>query len=42
MADFFQDIKINMMPSSNLYNFDGCIKCVQVVILRAEYIDCLH
>ena len=42
MADFFPYTKINMMPSPNLYDFAGCIKCMQVVISRAKYIDFLH
>ena len=41
-GQFFPDTKINMMPSSNLYDFDGCIQCMQVVIFRIKYIDFLH
>ena len=36
---FFSDTKINMMPLSNLYNFGGCVKCMQVFIFYAKYID---
>ena len=30
------------MPSSNFYDFGGCIKCIQVVISCAKYINFWH
>ena len=39
---FFSDTKINMIPLSNLYDFGGCIKYIQVFIFCAKYIDFLH
>ena len=42
MADFFADTKIIMIPSLNLYIFGGRIKCMEVVISCAKYIDFLH
>ena len=39
MADFFEDTKIIMIPSLNLYKFGGRIKCMEVVISFAKYID---
>ena len=39
---FFSDTKINLIPSSNLYDFGGCIKCMQVVISSAKWIYFLH
>ena len=42
MADFFQTQKLSWRPRQICIIFGGCIKCMQMVISSAKFIDFLH
>ena len=42
MADFFQTQKLTWCPHPICTIFGGCIKCMQMFIFGAKYIDFLH